>query len=156
MFVCDLELVALFINRSQILASPNLFKFSMFYVLFLKVGVKKRRNERRKRQKAIKKKARLMTRTKQMMEMTEAISNLKAKCVATQSSLDSSNKAIGILKRKYQTLKELMSQSKVNLVKEIRQDQLLVVKDSHNNEIVLGQGRCGICKLIFVSQWGIS
>ena len=30
-----------------------------------------------------------------------------------------------------------MSQSKANLVKDIRQDQLLVLKDSHNNEIVL-------------------
>ena len=122
------------------------FKFSMF--LFYKVGVKKRRNERRKRQKAIKKKARLMTRTKQMIEMTETISNLKATCIAAQSSLDLSNKATRILKRKYQTLKEFMSQSKANLVKEKRQDQLLVLKDSHNNEIVLGQGRFGICKLV--------
>ena len=41
-----------------------------------------------------------------------------------------------------------MSQSKANLVKEIRQDQLLVLKDSHNNEIVLltGEG------LAFVSS----
>ena len=116
--------------------------------LFYKVGVKKRRNERRKRQKAIKKKARLMTRTKQMIEMTETISNLKATCIAAQSSLDLSNKATRILKRKYQTLKEFMSQSKANLVKEKRQDQLLVLKDSHNNEIVLGQGRFGICKLV--------
>lgn len=97
-----------------------------------------------------------MTRTKQIMAMTEAISNLKAKCVATQSSLYSSNKAIRILKRKYQTLKELRSQCKVNLVKEIRQDQLLAVKDSHNNEIVLGQGRFGICKLMSLSVSGES
>lgn len=86
-----------------------------------------------------------------MMEMTATISNLKAKCIATQSYLDSSNKAIRILKCKYQTLKELTSQSKANLVKEIRQDQLLVVKDSHNNEIVLGQGRFGIGKLMSFS-----
>lgn len=58
-----------------------------------------------------------MTRANQMMEMTEAISNLKAKFVATQSSLDSSNKGIRILKCKYQTLKELISQSKVSLVR---------------------------------------
>ena len=34
-----------------------------------------------------------------------------------------------------------MSQSKSNLVKEMRQDQLSVVRDSNNNDIVLGQGR---------------
>ena len=78
-------------------------------------------------------KARFMTRTKQMMEMTETISNLKAKCIAAQSYLDLSNKTIRILKHKYQTLKELTFQSKRNLVNEIRQDQLLVVKDTHHN-----------------------
>ena len=36
--------------------------------------------------------------------------------VPVKSPLDSANKAFGILKRKYQTLKELMSQSKSNLV----------------------------------------
>jgi len=51
-----------------------------------------------------------MTRTKQMMGMTETINNLKAKCIAAQSYLDSSDKAIRILKCKYQTLKELTSQ----------------------------------------------
>ena len=101
-------------------------------------------------------KARFMTRTKQMMEMTETISNLKAKCIAAQSYLDLSNKTIRILKRKYQTLKELTFQSKRNLVNEIRQDQLLVVKDNHNNEIVLGQGRFGICKLMSLSVSGES
>jgi len=70
--------------------------------------------------------------------------------------LDSSNKAIRILKRKHQTLKELTSKRKANLVKEIRQDQLLVVKDSRNNEIVLGQGRFGICKLMSLSVSGES
>ena len=54
-----------------------------------------------KTKKAIKKKARLMTRTKQMMEMTQTISSLEAKCIATQSSLDSSNNAIRISKHKY-------------------------------------------------------
>ena len=49
--------------------------------------------------------------------MTEAISNLKAKCVATQSSMDSLNNGIKILKCEYQTLKELISLSKVNLVR---------------------------------------
>jgi len=51
-----------------------------------------------------------MTRTKQMMGMTETINNLKAKCIAAQSYLDLSDKAIRILKCKYQTLKELTSQ----------------------------------------------
>jgi len=54
MFVCALELVALYKQYSNF------------------------GNGRRKGQKAIKKKARLMTRTKQMMEMTETISNIKA------------------------------------------------------------------------------
>lgn len=109
-----------------------------------------------KRQKAIKKKARIMTRKNKIMEMTDTISDLKVKCSTSQSSLDSANRAFGILKRKYQTLKELMSQSKSNLVKEIRQDQLSVVKDSNNNDIVLGQGRFGVCKLMSLSVSGES
>lgn len=122
-----------------------------------KVGVKGRRNERRKRQKAIKKKAlRIMTRTNQIMERTDTISVFKAKCSTSQSSLDSVNRAFGILKRKYQTLKGLMSQSKSNLVKETRQDQLSVVKDSNNKDIVLGQGRFGVCKLMSLSVSGES
>ena len=61
------------------------------------------------------------------------------------------NRAFGILKQKHQALKELMSQSKSNLVKEMRQDQLSVVRDSNNNDIVLGQGRFGVCKLMSLS-----
>ena len=44
-----------------------------------------------------------------------------------------------------------MSQSKSNLVKEIRQDQLSFARDSNNNDIVLGQGRFGVCKLMSLS-----
>lgn len=69
--------------------------------LFWKAGVKRRRIERRKRQKALKKKARFVTRTSQMMEMTETINDIKAKCRVSRSFL-ASNKAIGILKHKYQ------------------------------------------------------
>ena len=41
--------------------------------------------------------------------MTERISDLKTKCSASESTLDSNtcNKAMGILKHKYWTLKEL-------------------------------------------------
>ena len=44
--------------------------------------------------------------------------------VVPVKALDSANRAFGILKWRYQTLKELMSQSKSNLVKEITLDQL--------------------------------
>lgn len=97
-----------------------------------------------------------MTRTNKIMEMTDTISDVKAKCSTSQSCLDSANRAFGNLKRKYQTLKELMSQSKSNLVKEIRQDQLSVVNDSNNNDIVLSQGRFGVCKLMSLSVSGES
>lgn len=61
-----------------------------------------------------------MTGTNKIMEMTDTISDLKAKCSTSQSSLDSENRAFGILKWKYKTLKELMSQSESNVAKEIR------------------------------------
>ena len=98
--------------------------------LFINAG--QMRNERRKKEKAIKKKARIMTRTNKIMEKTDTTSDLNAKCSTSQSSLDSANRAFGILKRKYQTLKELMSQSCV----------------------VLGQGRFGVCKLMSLSASG--
>ena len=47
-----------------------------------------------------------------------------------------------------------MSQSESNLAKEIRQDQLSVVKDSNNNDIVLAQGRFGVCQLMSLSVSG--
>ena len=99
-----------------------------------------------------------MTGTNKIMEMTETISDLKAKCSTSQSSLDLENRAFGILKQKYKTLKELMSQSESNLAKEIRQDQLsvTVVRDSNNSDIVLGQGRFGFCKLMSLSVSGES
>ena len=53
-------------------------------------------------------------------------------------------------------LMELMALSKSALVKEIRQDQLCPVKDSHNNDIVLGQGRFSTCKLVSLSVSGES
>ena len=56
----------------------------------------------------------------------------------------------------YKTLKELMSQRESNVAKEIRQDQLSVVKDSNNNDIVLGQGSFGVCKLMSLSVIFIS
>ena len=50
-----------------------------------------------------------------------------------------------------------MSQSKSKVAKEIRQDQLSVVKDSsNNNDIVLGQGRFSVCKLMSLSVSGES
>ena len=47
-----------------------------------------------------------------------------------------------------------MSQSKSNLVKEMRHDQLSVVRGSNNNDIVLGQGRFGVCNLMSLSVSG--
>ena len=47
-----------------------------------------------------------------------------------------------------------MSQSKSNLVNEMRQDQLSVVRDRNNNDIVLGHGRFGVCKLMSLSVSG--
>ena len=44
-----------------------------------------------------------------------------------------------------------MSQSKLDIVKEFRDNPLWVVGDSHRNEIVLGQGRFGVCKLTCMS-----
>lgn len=95
-----------------------------------------------------------MTKTNKIMEMTDTISDLKAKCSTSQSSLHSAYRAFGILKQKYETLKESMSQNKSKLVKEIRQDQLSVVKNRNNNVIVLGQGRFGFCKLVSLSVSG--
>ena len=55
---------------------------------------------------------------------------------------------MGIFKHKYRTLKELLvSHSKLKVIKEIRQDQLVVLKDSHNNDDILGQGRFEVFKL---------
>ena len=36
----------------------------------------------------------------------------------------------------------------------MRQDQLSVVRDSNNNNIVLGQGRFGVCKFMSLSVSG--
>ena len=56
-----------------------------------------------------KKKANLITKTNHLLEMTKRISDLKTKCSASESTLDSNtcNKAMGILKHKYWTLKKL-------------------------------------------------
>ena len=40
-----------------------------------------------------------MARTNQLIEMTDTINDLKAKCSASQNSLNSTNKAVGILKQ---------------------------------------------------------
>ena len=64
---------------------------------------------------------------------------------------------MGILKHKYQTLKELLvSHSKLKVVKEIRQDQHVVMKDSHNNDIILGQGKFDVFMLMSLSLSGES
>ena len=82
-----------------------------------------------------------MTKTNKIMEMTDTISDLKAKCSTSQSSLHSAYRAFGILKQKYETLKESMSQNKSNLVKEIRQDQLSVVKNRNNKFYCVRPGK---------------
>ena len=92
-----------------------------------------------------------MIRTDQMMKITDTINDLKAKCIDIQSSLQSTNKAFQILRHRYQTLRDFMSQRKLDIVKEFRDDPLWVVGDSHRNEIVLGQGRFGVCKLTCMS-----
>ena len=50
-----------------------------------------------------KRKANLTSKTNHLLEMTERISDLKTKCSASESTLDSNtcNKAMGILKHKY-------------------------------------------------------
>ena len=73
-----------------------------------------------KRQRTIKKKANLIAKTNHLLEMTERISDLKTKCSASESTLDSNtcNKAMGILKHKYRTLKELLvSHTKLKVAK---------------------------------------
>ena len=49
-----------------------------------------------------------------------------------------------------------MSHRKLKVVKEIRQDQLVVMKHSHNNDIILGQGKFDVFKLMSLSQSGES
>ena len=120
---------------------------------------KKETKWKEKRQKTIKKKANLITKTNHLLEMTERISDLKTKCSASQSTLDSNicNKAMGILRHKYRTLKELLvSHRKLKVVKEIRQNQLVVMKDSHNSDVILGQGRFDVFKLMSLSLSGES
>ena len=49
-----------------------------------------------------------------------------------------------------------MSHRKLKVVKEIRQDQLVVMKHSHNNDIILGQGKFDVLKLMSLSLSGES
>ena len=49
-----------------------------------------------------------------------------------------------------------MSHRKLKVVKEKRQDQLVVMKHSHNNDIILGQGKFDVFKLMSLSQSGES
>ena len=91
-------------------------KFSMFSSL-QKLGVKRRRYERCKRPKIFKKKERFMIRTDQMMKITDTINDLKAMCRDIQSSLQSTNKA-------FQILRDFISQSKLDIVKEFRDNPL--------------------------------
>ena len=49
-----------------------------------------------------------------------------------------------------------MSHRKLKVVKEIRQDQLVVMKHSHNNDIILGQGKFDVFKLMSLSLSGKS
>ena len=58
---------------------------------------------KRGKAKRYQKKARIMTGTNKIMAMTDTISDPKAKCSTSQSSLGSENRAFGILKRKYKT-----------------------------------------------------
>ena len=50
---------------------------------------KRRQSERRKGRKLQKKKANLITKKNHLLEMTERISDLKTKCSASESTLDS-------------------------------------------------------------------
>lgn len=122
------------------------------------MGDKRRRKERRKRQKALKKKAKLDSRKNEIMELSNMIEQLKSTNSASQS-------AMKMLQLKYQNLRKQMASMKDNnshnsdpkmFVKEIRPEQLMVVKDEQNKDIVLGQGRFGKCKLMTFSVGGES
>ena len=64
---------------------------------------KKETKWKEKRQKTIKKKANHIAKTNIWLEMTEGISDLKTKCSASQSTLDSNicNKAMGIERKTF-------------------------------------------------------
>ena len=49
-----------------------------------------------------------------------------------------------------------MSHRKLKVVKEMRQHQLVVMKDSYNNDIILGQGKFDVFKLMSLSLSGES
>ena len=49
-----------------------------------------------------------------------------------------------------------MSHRKLKVVKEIRQDQLVVMKHSHKNDVILGQGKFDVFKLMSLSLSGES
>ena len=66
---------------------------------------------------------------------------------------------MGILKYKYRTLKELLvSHKKIKRSSRLRQNQLVVMKDSHSNDAIIGQGKFDVFKAhVFVTKWaGIS
>ena len=49
-----------------------------------------------------------------------------------------------------------MSHRKLKVVKEMRQHQLVVMKDSYNNDIILGRGKFDAFKLVSLSLSGES
>ena len=49
-----------------------------------------------------------------------------------------------------------MSNRKLKVVKEMRQHQLVVMKDSYNNDIILGRGKFDVFKLMSLSLSGES
>lgn len=93
--------------------------------------------------------------------MNIMIDELKSNNTASQNAVKFANKTAKMLQRENSNLKKRMSSMnaeslKSNVVKEIRPDQLSVVKDKQDNDIVLGQGRFGICKLMTLVLGGES
>jgi archaellum component FlaC len=116
---------------------------------------KKRRRDRRKRQKAIKKTIKQDIRRHKFSDLNNVIRKLKAENSAIQSTCETANENLNILRNKYDKLKHELSNVKSDklavkskLVKSIRADQLSSVKDQNDNDIILGKGKFGICKLM--------
>lgn len=95
--------------------------------------------------------------------LNTTLSELSARNSASEKACQTANENLKMVSAKCEKLKRMLCNArneneatKSKLVKEIRNDQLVTVKDKSDAEIILGRGKFGKCKLMKMSVSGES
>lgn len=141
--------------------TAHIYNVSLLLQKVVSIGAKRRRIARRKKQKSFENKMKQELKIRRHSGTLKELHVLQEQKSSIQNLYDKTVQKMNVLHKKYEMLKLLLSNMKIEnqhtqskFLKSIRADQLTYAKDELNSDVILGKGMFGICKLMFMNVSG--